>query len=353
MVSETELISPFQWTTTIVESFVSLIITAYVLGRERYNRQRRRVPFSSRHLSKFSFICIATGPVVSIWNILRYFKGICLITRNTYSVLFMTQCAAMECFQLSRLYYCFSKKQAYSDKGYPKWVFWFMYSWLVLAVTSLVFAIQIMNPTTNCGINSKRRAFVTETVLVSVISPQQYVVLFPVLFLFTIIMDVTTTFLYWNKVRSFRKFRSDKHNVIYQRIQSILQRVLILTFLYQIVGFWIYAVTLIVFQLFAVETVTTFTIVESICMSYSMLLMQDHNTKEYKLFLRFLRRFKLYFCCCCCYGMVIEQHRVIQSEEERNKAGTDTVTLNSSINQEVRLDNNGMEMSVQTTTIIV
>ena len=84
---------------------------------------------------------------------------------------------------------------------------------------------------------------------------------------------------------------------------SILNRILILTLLYQIpyialsVIVWIPPheyIRPIIYDIMA------------IMMSYSVFLMQSHNTKQYQKFLNILYCTKLYYIGCCCFGNMIK-----------------------------------------------
>lgn len=120
-------------------------------------------------------------------------------------------------------------------------------------------------------------------------------------------VDFTTVMLYWCKIRSFRQHQHSKqHGTVYQRVQSILHRVLILTFFYQISICWLWAVSISIVLYFDLER-DVYPVFIALFLSVAMYLMQEHNTAEYETFLRFLNRSKMYFCCCCCYGMVKEQ----------------------------------------------
>ena len=62
-----------------------------------------------------------------------------------------------------------------------------------------------------------------------------------------------------------------------------------------------------------------------VSISYSVYLMQDHNTNEYVHFLSILTKYKLYFFCCCCYGMVRDQHQLVVGTKEPRSPKMKTV----------------------------
>ena len=117
---------------------------------------------------------------------------------------------------------------------------------------------------------------------------------------------------------TFKKYKNENKKV-YNRIMLILNRILILTLLYQII-FLCEAI----FEYFAqVQSLTAqhintvvnqlwFSVgaIVSILWSLSMYLMQEHNTKSYKQFLYSLDYLKLdYILCYCCKSWIKEEIR--------------------------------------------
>lgn len=141
---------------------VVLVFNSCILYRETRKRQQRleRDPFfPSKTVSVLAYLCIALGPSVALTNILRYFSGICLVTRNIDVVVSITQGAVMESFQLSRLYHCFSAQQVHSKEGYPIWLFIVVAMAMTLCVILQITINDIAQPTTSCGIDNNGDVF--------------------------------------------------------------------------------------------------------------------------------------------------------------------------------------------------
>ena len=173
------------------------------------------------------------------------------------------------------------------------------------------------------------------------------------------IFEFTTVSLYWFKVLSLRSLvcRNETKCTVYDKIQSVLHRVLILTYFYVAVnGMMVmvsYAATIAVdagLMEVNVSWIWPYSI-NSVAISYSMFLMQDHNTSECIAFLRFINRYKCIWCFCCFQFMVNEQHRMlIENVDERKMKNVISVTDITS--PKANNTNTGMELSVATRTEI-
>ena len=145
--------------------------------------------------------------------------------------------------------------------------------------------------------------------------------------------------------------------MIYIRIQSILYRVLTLTFLYFITGFWTECSVSLMTHIGIDFDFGTSLCLFSVALRLSMYLMQDHNTDEYNAFITFLDRTRLYLCYCCCYGMVRNQHRALVRNQKNHQGEIITISGRKSTTQNVsngKSDGDivtGMEMSLETVTV--
>ena len=188
------------------------------------------------------------------------------------------------------------------------------------------------------------------------------------------LVEWTTVLLYWYKVRSLKK-RKNCDNIpknkdgdgapsisksmsvdVRDRIQSILDRVLILTYFYLFLSFLLFGLDDIagyldwppLFEMWPTSVI-------SLSLCYSMFLMQDHNTSEYIAFLRFIRRWKCVLCFCCFGSMVNEQYRMlVENVDERIHKQMTSGTWNTrNISADIVYgnDTNGMELSLPTKTI--
>ena len=107
---------PKIWISCTVIHFMIFIFNLYISGLDRQKRQQWDLPSAPKYMSFFSNLCISLGPPYGLCLTLQYLNGVCLISRNIDLIVWFGQLAAMEGFQLSRLYYCFSQQQVHSNK---------------------------------------------------------------------------------------------------------------------------------------------------------------------------------------------------------------------------------------------
>ena len=349
--TETSETTPYWiWIPTTIIGFALCCATIYIFIREQRKRQNTKLIVVSKYLSFFSFLCISTGTVFSFCVLCWYINGICYIAGPLSNIAGTVQPAAMECFQLSRLYYCFSQQKVHSDKGYPKWIFVIMYSTVfVWAITNIV--AYVLWPI-ECGIQSDGTA---KLAYYELLDGDYLFVLRIINGVLLVAMDAMTVLLYWCRIRSFKQYQNEKNNDIYTRILSILHRMLILTYLYLITTF-----SLVV--MVAISGRREPFLFNPFVYSISMYLMMDHNTLEYIQFLRIINRLKLYLCCCCCYQMVLDEYQLMVPVTVGNKNQTNTAKKNiagvddsrdvtsASANANNIIMKTGMELSIDTRT---
>ena len=216
---------------------------------------------------------------------------------------------SMGFYQLSRLYYCFANNQIHSDKGYPKWLFNIMY--IIGVIICLNYAVSnetmpnfsIFN--SKCGINDKFEFYYHSLHIINT----KISVFYPITTILCFYAwDLFTLYLYISKIRTFRMYK-DKDPSVYKRIQSILQKIFILTTFYQIAGFFYMLISASLMSVFGVASIIGISImaVSSLTFSLSMYLMMDHNRTEYLRFLKILQYLKLNYLCCKWRYFVLEQ----------------------------------------------
>ena len=143
------------------------------------------------------------------------------------------------------------------------------------------------------------------------------------------------------------KSENIRNSVFYDNIESVLVRVLILTFFYFI--------CVILFN----GATYAFSALVPVVYSLSMYLMQDHNSKEYRMFLRLLQKLKVHWCCFCCWNVLKRQYHyhddteskladVQQKEKPKNQ---DLSMKSKSIDTEFAATGTGMELSVERKTV--
>ena len=354
------------WLLTMLSSIICLVPAMYILICER--RKREELPlFASKYLSFFSYLVISMVPVLLVFAILYYCPGTCHISQNVYPPLSALLWCSLEYYQLSRLYYCFSADRVHSNKGYPKWVFV-----LIVSLGGVVFVgISLsgygkVGLTTQCGIRKTGDAYFVRYYPFR--NNVQYVIIW-ITTLLLVPTDPLILALYWWKARSLtpRTGQQDAQNKVYIRIRLILNRIIILSLFYLTVFLcaflipMIWAITAILAdgnELISDSILVILAPVVITCISYSVYLMQDHNTKEYIRFLSILNRYKFYCCCCCCYGMVRGQYQFVlenveDSQSSKRKSDTSMNTRNiSEYGTRVRERRHvtGMELSIATKT---
>ena len=341
------------WLASTAISIISFVMTTAMNACERQRRKQPDSIFASKYLSVFSRLCIAMGPITTLIATVSFVPGMCLISGHLRGPSLFMQIVAMECYQLSRLYYCFSRDQVHSDKGYPKWIFCALLFVLTMWFSVSV-AIRLTEVTTECGIHGDGNAVMEGLLLFAVPS---WVWMIPnTLFC---IFEFTTVSLYWFKVLAMRSLicRNETNCAVFDRIQSVLHRVLILTYFYVAVnGMMVmvsYAATIVVdagLIPLNISWIWPYSI-NSVAISYSMFLMQDHNISEYIAFLRFIKRYKCGLCFCCFQFMVNEQYRMLVENVDERKI-KDMVSNTEVTSPKHKNTNTGMELSIATRTEI-
>ena len=111
--------SPFVWIPVAVACFFAVIFTSIILEKERKKRKSESILFTTKYVKLYSFWCLICGPISSVSLLLSFFNGFCHLFWYICVAVSMIQVVFLGFYQLSRLYYCFSQNQVYSNKGYP------------------------------------------------------------------------------------------------------------------------------------------------------------------------------------------------------------------------------------------
>ena len=351
------------WSMSTGISFICFVICTSIFCQERQKRQQQDHLTVSKYLSIPSYLCIVLGAITTFFHILSYIPVLCIIRDILVTPIVTLQISTMECYQLTRLYYCFSRTQVHSNNGYPNWVFVVLFSltviWYPIAVIwdYRFVGLECQIASDGTTVIQYREPFGYD----SAAGSWMYVLLVCRAILYWVI-EWTTAALYWYKIHSLQRHRNEKDRAVYDRIQSILHRVLILTYFYLFIDTMM--ITLDWSASFAATTGFTnnnpfetwpYSII-SLSLSYSMFLMQDYNISEYVAFLRFVRRYKCIWCFSCFGSMVNEQYRmlVVNLDERKFEKKKSVQTANTrNISADVEYGNNatGMEMSIATKTV--
>ena len=346
-----------QWIICVLFSFIMFLLTSRIHIRERRNRRKRHIPFPSKWLELFSNISIACAPSVAVICMLVYFNGICLITRNISWLIYHIQAAAFICYEIARLQYCFSQQQIHSNRGYPKWVFIVLYIATAVILTASIVFWQLMIPTTRCGIENG--IAYDELVYFMPLGPRTLIMWS--LYILSFTLDIIAALLYWIKTHSFKR-RFDSNPEIHRRVQSVLNRVFILTVCHLFINIFVSILAVAIPVVFGVALsfdfgATITMLIISFNLSYFIYLMQDHNTADYMVFLNRLVRWKLYWCgCCCCRRWFQEHYRMMNNSDgcvasNKKRHISDCDTQNMSMDNVYGINKTGMEMSLETETI--
>ena len=304
---------PDQWIPETILTLIATILCYIILFDECRQRKNQSVKFTTPQLKVWSIICLISSFTLPLSILLSSINIMC-----TFAGLFIwlsvnTMALSMGFYQLSRLHYCFANSQVHSDKGYPKWLFILMYTIGILISINHIASIEFVKDSyiflSKCGINNKFQFYSHGLDLVNTNVPSLYTVGVGLCFFG---WDLFTLYLYILKIRTFRVYKDDAPNV-YKRIKSILQKIFILTVLYQLSG--VIFVGLIGLYFFVIDTdiirIQLMPMLSSSCMSLifsvSMYLMMDHNVKHYVRFLKIVQRLRLNYLCCKWRHFVLEQ----------------------------------------------
>ncbi len=348
---------PVAWILRTVLGFIPLIINAFILYKEWMVRKSDKTEFINKYLKIYSISSIICSVIHALFAALYSFNVFCYFGLQLTVQSFALQMVFMGLYQLERLRYCFSNSQVHSNKGYPNYIFFIMY--IIAILWSLYIVVYVWLTTTpyHCGINNKYQLVVEYSSMFSL-----YPFMTAIGTIVYILWDLTTLFLYILKVLSFKRYKTENKN-IYNRIMSILNRILILTITYEIVGIGL-IISFVMRSIgnihqSSVNTVssTTSGLCASSSLNISMYLMQEHNKYQYKQYLFTIYKFRLHYICCCCCKSIINDEMVIYSDENKEEKGQSAEKYDSSIwetrNLSVKINRIGadaLELSVETTT---
>ena len=355
----TGTVSLYEWLSACIVGFVALTINLYMLKMECKKRKSiDNAQFTTKSSQINSLLCMICGVIHSFSIFTAYFDGFCFFSPNVYASSIGIQAAFMGFYQLDRLSYCFSQSQVYSNKGYPKSVFIVMNGFgVIFVILMLIWPWLFQGPSRNCYIDNTLTFHYTIDIKDRIIhhrggSSDSFYWSFITAGFYA--WDLITLLLYVNKVILFRKYK-DTNIDIHRRIMSILYKVLILTELYAV--FAIGNVVLLLVDGYHENAFVDYVVyplsIELLCISmcYSMYLMQNHNNKEYVVFIRYI--------CCCCQGFVSRDLLLynLDNQMEKNSAETKDGSRDSTLyethdisSKHGRIQAKPFEMSVDTVT---
>ena len=359
---------PAEWIPGTIIAFFGTSLNILILSFEIMKRRKSDKPFTTKSLKYFSLLSIACGPMVNLCNLLRVVDGFCHFSSFLIFVFWSLQWGLVGFYQLSRLYYCFSKSKAYSKIGYSNYVFIIM----IICGILLMFMYPLINLFTGL-IRPKSICYITRSGEAHYIAAE-YPIFIPAIISWTCwiiywLWDFITLLLYGLKIRSFKQYKKTQP-MVYKRILSILYKIVIITLFYESVTIFnaiLGAFAVIFYNPIIFTPISVWAMnVNSVSLSFSMYLMMEHNISQYILFLRLLKKFKLHFFCCCYRHIVIDQLEEINGDlvrmrtisggtEDKNNERVNKIevtatfeTRDISVNDQ-KIVTNGRELSIETT----
>ena len=347
---------PEEWIGQSLPGVLLLMITTYLLKCEFMKIKSGQATYTTKYLKLWSVLCLLCGPIQGLCTLLRYMDGFCYFTWYIRQITPMLQPIFIGFYQLSRLYYCFSQNQVYSDKGYSSYLFIAMF---IIGAALFLWIVQYPLTSsgfpTKCGwIHNENYQFIEIKKTIEFERAKDYVttiILATSVFIY-LSWDIVTLCLYINKIKAFKKFKSVSP-MIFKRILNIMYRVCVLTLFYEI-GLVMSTVpliisTIIMFPAWLSILLGSFPI---IFVTSSMFLMLEHNTQEYGSFLRVIYRIKLHYLCCCYRRYIIEYITEMDENMIRIEQSLTTMDVTSTKNGdkiEIQIgEKSGMEKSYET-----
>eukprot|EP01084_Bolivina_argentea_P270703 460366_1 len=310
-------VEPFRWITTSLIGLLLMIINGHMLNNEIKKIKSGSARYTTKYLKLASVLCFSSGTIAGLSMFLKYFNGFCYFAEHFASIMPLFQPIFIGFYQLSRIFYCFSRNKVYSDKGYSNSLFIIMYViGAILAINVVLYSLKDMSNI--CGINKKYQYYF-QPVYLSLGPATIWIFWFSAIMLLYLLWDITTMLLYLLKIKSFKNYKNEDIHV-YKRILSILYRVLIPTLFYEIMSLLFFVFYIV---RFFVENVVVYFLLEllidlflPIMYNYSMSLILEHNTSQYIKFLKFLYYFKLHFICCCCKYIVVDHLKELNVDQQ-------------------------------------
>ena len=285
------------------------MINLYIVVKEIAKRRREPPKFHTYSLKWLSLLCITGGFLHAFTFMMHYFDGFCFIMYPFHNYIGKVLPICVGFYQLCRLYQCFADKNV--SGGYPKWLFYAMGTFGILYLMVMA-PVSVLNYLYSaCGFD-KNYEFERER-----IGGWPYKTLATFYIIATtlyLIWDCTTLLLFVTKLRSVIQSTTRDSGSMILSIRRNMMRIIILTLLYQLTQ----AIdTILIFNKYyhgltgtlVAHLSTVAFLLLTTTMSYSVFLMEPHNSMEYGLFLKRMICIKFHFCCCCYRHDVVAQRR--------------------------------------------
>ena len=305
----------YKWVASSALGLCTMIVTGALLRSEAKHRKSGSAQFTTPYLKWWAHLCILCSFVYGLSVSLKFFDAFCFVMPFVEILSAFGFLTCMGFYQLSRIYYCFSQSKVYSNKGYPDWLFVLMHAVGVVVLANVLIAMSLEYIPSSCGIDDEY-VFQVQYIDYATHSDSErfWALYFGGIMLCYLCWDIATFLMYLLKLWSFRRYKT-QNAAIYQRIVSILHRVVVTTILYEVT---VAAVTVVAVSIFANRcrfcrghsralVLDLLGALSSMIYAYAMFLTLSHNTPHYVRFLRLVRRLRLSYICCGGRHMVVEQ----------------------------------------------
>ena len=270
-------------------------------------------------LNLWSFLALLSYAINTITWFFTTFESSCYYAFIAMYALYSIAPMFLTMFQITRLQYCFYSAQVHSVKyGYPKYLFIILYciGCILLTVSFIPMFIfysktsdDMMNEYEVCNAITMKKYMFSDAIYVSIIT-----ILLPIY----IVWDLTVLGLFIGKVCQIKsKFKEQEHeNGIYKRISFILQKITILTVLFEIKH--VIAGGIDMMTQFGVKHVlvidSVYYGIDHVISTILIYLMIEHNNDEYIRFMKVV-------CCNKCVDYPNDDNVHLEDGKQNDKNG--------------------------------
>eukprot|EP01084_Bolivina_argentea_P215229 365399_1 len=300
---------PFgQWILRIVLNLIGLFLISSILKYEHNKRTGTNILFINKYIKVLPLLCMINGVIIELFDMLHYIPILCHFSFSIHSISVTQQPIFIGFFQLFRLHYTFAQSQVHSNKGYSQNTFTVMY---IIGTIMLFYGIIMAFPDftlSKCGWDGNHDFYEHKWNPLNIMHTKSMRTGIAGI-VFTL-WDLTTLSMYIYKVRSFKIITSE--STIHNRIEYILNRIILLTVLYEI-PLLVMTSTYVISAIFNLNKnglhalnwiFLVCRVMASVFISFSSFLMQEHNSKEYMYFLRIISECKVHYIFRCCKSMI-------------------------------------------------
>ena len=158
--STSNVIEPGEWITLSILGLIATTLNIRILFKEYTKRQLQDIQFTTKWLRIHSLISHMFGIGYAITWTVDYLPFTCYFSAPLQFTCGTSQLLFIGFYQLSRLYYSFSKSNVYSNKGYRNWVFITMFSiGILILINGCVSSWLVIPYPSHCGINDKAQYY--------------------------------------------------------------------------------------------------------------------------------------------------------------------------------------------------